>query len=384
MRWLTALVAITVLALFAPPGFAQLPAQVDDYVKTQKKGIDAITAKKFDDGIAAFNHCLELVPDDGTSAYNLACVHSLKSEADPAFEWLGKAVDWGFAAQSSDEVASLETKDKDLESVRKDPRFAPLVERLKARRKAVADFVAKPEIYVPEKLKDAPLVPLLVVLHDAGQTKATALEKGPWKRLADELGIALVVPSAPCLVGSDPAAGMRWFDHWFDYAGQPWVYEKNISVAVDLFKKSRKVDPAQLFIVGEGQGGMVAFNVAIGAPGTYKGVVVCGSTILGNQATAARAKTAANAGLNVRLLVPDTLIYSPNVDPKQVDAEFTAVEKRFKEWEMICGVVRFQRKSDEQDQVAELLEGALKHLLPDVAAPDAKDDKGEQDGKGGG
>ena len=252
MRWLTASLAIAGLALFAVLAFSQVKEQVEEYAKSQKKGIDAITAKKYDDGVAAFNRCLEIVPDDATTAYNLACVHSLKSEADAALEWLGKAVDWGFAAQSSDEVASIETKDKDLDNVRKDPRFAALVERLKARRKAVADFVAKPEIYVPEKLKDAPAVPLLVVLHDAGQTRTTALEKGPWKRIADELGTAVVIPSAPCLVGSDPAAGMRWFDHWFEYAGQPWVYEKEISVTVDLVKKSHKIDPAKMFIVGEG------------------------------------------------------------------------------------------------------------------------------------
>src|SRR5262245_49759782 len=200
---------VATFVLFAPfaaaPAGAQTPAVFDEYIRTQRKGEEAIKAKKYDDGLAAFKKCLELVPNDLGSAYDLACVHSLKGELDPAIEWLGKSVDWGYGALSSEDVTHLETKDTDLENVRKDARFAAIVEKLKARRKAIADFTAKPELYLPAKLKDAPSVGLLIVLHDAGQTKATALEKGPWKKIADDLGLAVVFPSAPCMVGSEPA-----------------------------------------------------------------------------------------------------------------------------------------------------------------------------------
>jgi predicted esterase len=382
MRRIAAFVLVAAFGGAAASG--QTRAVVDDYVKAQRKGGEAIKAKKYDDGIAAFKKSLELVPNDAVSAYNLACVHSLKSEADPALEWLGKSIDWGFGELGGDDLAAIETKDDDLVNVRKDARFAALVEKVKARRKAAADFSAKPESYVPAKLKDAPSVGLFVVLHDAGQSKTTALEKGPWKKIADELGMAVVVPSAPCMVGSDPAAGMRWFHFWFEFAERPFVFEKNVSAAVDLFKKEHKVDPNRMFLVGEGQGGMVAFDVAIGAPGSWKGVVVFASTLLDNGATAARAKTAGRASLPVRVLVPDSQIHAPNFDAKEVAAEFTAIEKRFKEWDLPGHLVRFQRDGDEPDQVATLIEAALKDFLPDEEPAGTKEGSGEKGDKDGG
>jgi hypothetical protein len=134
----------------------------------QQKGIDAAQAGKVDEGLGLFMSALEMLPTDSTSAYNVACCHSLKKEIDPAFEWLGKAVDWGFAAVKDDELELIETKDADIANLRLDARFAPLAERLKARRKAAADFAASPAVYVPAALDGAATVPLLVVLHDDG------------------------------------------------------------------------------------------------------------------------------------------------------------------------------------------------------------------------
>lgn len=384
MRRLAALALV--VSFVAVPAFAQTPAVVEEYVKTQRKVGAALSGKKYDEGEAGLKHCLELVPDDVGCAYDLGCIHSLKGELDPAFEWLGKSVDWGFGLLSGDDVTHFETKDEDLANVRKDPRFAALVERMKARRKAAADFAAKPEVYVPAKLKDAPSVGLLLVLHDAGQTKAGALEKGPWKKIADELGLALVIPSAPLPVAGEPAKGMRWFATWFQFAKEPFVYEKSVSAAVDLFKKEHKVDPARVFLVGEGQGGMVAFDVAIGASGTWKGVVVVGSTLVDNAPTTAHAKSAGRASLPARILVPEGPIHCPNVDPKAVPAEFTALEKRFKEWDLPGRVIRFKPDSDEPDQVASLIVAALKDFIPDEEpAPGAKEgDGGKGDKDGGG
>lgn len=366
MRWVPSIVAgIAVAALsVTAPAIAQTPSQVDEYFREQKKGIDAIGASKHADGLAAFERCLKLLPNDATSAYNLGCVHSLKGELDAAIEWLGKAADWDFGALADDELQLFETKDTDLANVRKDPRFAPIVERVKSRRKAVADYVATPEIYVPTALANAPSVPLLVVLHDAGQTKTTALAKGPWKRLADELGFALLVPSARCMIGSEPAAGMRWFHYWFAYGDKPWIFEKSVSDAVAEFRKGHKVDSARTFIVGEGQGGMVAFSVAAASPGTYKGVVVWGSTIFGGSSFAAKARSAAKAGMKAKLLVPDTHCFSPVVDAEQIDSEVTAIEKLFVQWAMTGGVERFQRKSDDPDQEFTLVKAALQGFLP--------------------
>src|SRR5213075_1100147 len=98
----------------------------------------------------------------------------------------------------------------------KDPRFAKLLERSKATQKRAEDYAATPAIYVPEKLKDASEVPLVVVLHDAGGTKDATL--AAWKPFADELGYALIVPAAPFPVREDASQGMHWIDdtNWFE------------------------------------------------------------------------------------------------------------------------------------------------------------------------
>lgn len=58
--------------------------------------------------------------------YNLGCAYSLKKEPDQAFEYLHQAVDAGFRD------SSLLAEDADLESLRADPRFAEVVDRVKS------------------------------------------------------------------------------------------------------------------------------------------------------------------------------------------------------------------------------------------------------------
>jgi predicted esterase len=375
MRSLAGLVvAAFALLVHAPAALAQEPAKVDEYFKAQKKGVDAIQAAKYEDGIAAFQRCLELVPKDATTAYNLACIHSLKKELDPAFEWLGKAVAWNFALIGDDELALLETKDADLANLRADPRFAPLVEKLKARRKASLESLKKPLTYVPESLKGAASLPLLVVLHDAGATKEAALEKGPWKRLADELGYALLFPSARCLVGDDPSAGVRWFDQWFAWADKTWTYEKGISDAIDLFQKEHAIDAAKTYVVGEGQGGAVAFSVALTSPGRYKGVISLDSTILAGTTFTAKARTAAGLGLKAKLLLPDAGCSSPVLGSDAADAiakEIAALEKAIAQVGLAPGIERYARKADDPEQRFGLIKAALEGFAPPAPAPDS-------------
>lgn len=57
--------------------------------------------------------------------YNLGCAYSLKNEPDKAFDYLNKAVAAGFKQMNYFET------DKDLDNLRKDPRFAKVVARAK-------------------------------------------------------------------------------------------------------------------------------------------------------------------------------------------------------------------------------------------------------------
>jgi predicted esterase len=392
-----ALLAV-VHVLAAAPAPAQSRAQVDEYLKSRKKGSDLVQASKYDEATTELKHCLEILPNDASAAYDLACITSIRSQLDASVEWLGKAIDWNFGLVTEADVKHLEKDDADLINLRKDARFAGLVDKLKARRKAVAEVVAKPAIYVPAKLEKAESVPLLVVLHDKGETCAAALEKGPWKKIADELGTAVLVPSANFPVDADLSKGMRWFNLWYSYAKAPFEFERGIATGLDVFKKSHKVDPARLFIAGMGQGGMVAFNVAASSNGSYKGAVVYGSSILVDAGTAARAKMAARSGLKVALIEPAGPLYCPTIDAKgadakAADAEFAALPKFLAD----CGlagdgvVQKLDKKADEPDVAFHSISAALKSFLPAPEPPaDAEKEgkeekeKGDKDDDGGG
>jgi len=382
-----ALAAFTVFAGAPRIASAQSKAQVDELLKSHKKGSELVQASKYDEATAELKHCLELLPNDASAAYDLACIASIRSQLDASIEWLGKAIDWNFGLASEADVKHFEKDDADLINVRKDARFAALVEKLKARRKAVAEVVAKPAIYVPAKLEKADRVPLLVVLHDKGETCSAALEKGPWKKIADELDFALLAPSASFPVDADLSKGMRWFNLWYSYAKAPFDFEKGITTGVDVFKKSHKVDPERLFIAGIGQGGMVAFNFAASARGTYKGVVVFGSSVLVDAGTTARAKMAAKSGFKVALIEPSGPLYCPTADAKGVDAELATLPKFLADCGFEGGYQKLDQKADEPDVAFTTIRAALLRFLPAPEAPEEpekKEEDGDRDDDGGG
>ena len=214
-------IALLALLLAAPvaPAFAQTPpekppekqaekpAQKPTKQQLNQDAITAFQAKKYDDGIALLMKILEQEPKDNGTAYNLACGYALKGDTDKGFEWLGKAVDWGWGTGqgtlvgSTVQTSNLEmTKtDPDLASLRKDPRWDALIARISP----------KAATYIPEKIKAAKEMPLLVVLHDAGSTKDQVVA-GRWKAVADELGYALLAPEGPVALG-DAAKGTSWY-----------------------------------------------------------------------------------------------------------------------------------------------------------------------------
>ena len=69
---------------------------------------------------------LELGSDDSATYYNAACLFGMMGEADKCIESLTRAVECGFANRA------WVDNDPDLESVRSDPRYIELVERMSA------------------------------------------------------------------------------------------------------------------------------------------------------------------------------------------------------------------------------------------------------------
>lgn len=148
--------AFFLLATFAAPVGAQKPVEA---AATLRREADAAVAKKdFVTAAAAFKRLTEVDPKDaeawhllgyslhadgkldealaahqqaakfpavaGPATYNIACVYALKGQSDEAFRWLEKACTLGF------DDAELLASDGDLDSLRKDARFAKLTARL--------------------------------------------------------------------------------------------------------------------------------------------------------------------------------------------------------------------------------------------------------------
>ncbi len=76
----------------------------------------------------AYRKAVELGYREDTAAYNAACSYALAGRKDDAFTWLNKAMELGF------DLESYLRKDDDLDSLRKDPRFAELKKAARAAR----------------------------------------------------------------------------------------------------------------------------------------------------------------------------------------------------------------------------------------------------------
>jgi predicted esterase len=360
--------ALATLLLSAP-----LRAQAeDDYTREFRKGYEALVAGRIDEGIVSMKRCLELRSDDSTPAYNLACAYSLKNEPDAGFEWLGRALDLGFAFAQSDSFTMLASSDKDLANLRADARFAAVLERCKAQYAKVDAYAATPVVYVPAALEKAELAPLLVVLHDHGDTKDGAFANGPWKKLADELGYVLLIPSGKTPTSFhpdvDPSKGMAWFMNTGEYENNFWKYEKPIEEAVKALRKERKLDPQRVHIVGVGLGAIPAFNVAVSSPGLYKGVVSYNGWPNLRMA-GAKLANAQKLGLETTWLFPSKPHGGVAGMP---EAEYKALllraETGFKSTALKGGVVRFESPAEAESNPKYVDAAAVKSALAGFGA----------------
>ena len=115
-----------------------------------QRGMELHNEERYDDAIAAFQHSIEEGEKVDAATYNIACGYARKGDSARAFEWLQKAIDEGFDAES------YLRNDDDLDSLRSDPRFAKLRQAVreneKAGNRAQGDRVAARY----ERLKAAP------------------------------------------------------------------------------------------------------------------------------------------------------------------------------------------------------------------------------------
>ncbi len=102
------------------------PELIMKYEALADSGYTLLDAGRVDDAVAAFTGQYELIPRGKWGAYNLACAYGRTGNVERALEWLTRAVDAGWSD------AHHLSWDPDMESLRADARFAPLLERAKA------------------------------------------------------------------------------------------------------------------------------------------------------------------------------------------------------------------------------------------------------------
>ena len=82
---------------------------------------------RVDDGLATDRRLVDLLPDDPRARYNLACACALADRREEALEVLQESVRLGFL-----DLQRLRT-DHDLDSLRADPRYVEIEQRLARR-----------------------------------------------------------------------------------------------------------------------------------------------------------------------------------------------------------------------------------------------------------
>lgn len=101
-------------------GFVQASKRKSYKGSWYERGMELHNEERYEEAIAAFQRSIEEGERVEASTYNIACGYARKGDSARAFEWLQKAIDEGFDADS------YLAKDDDLDSLRSDPRFAQI------------------------------------------------------------------------------------------------------------------------------------------------------------------------------------------------------------------------------------------------------------------
>lgn len=327
-RWNSIFIAL--VALVAP---ARAQAYPPGYKTEFDKGMAALDAGRNDEGIAIFKRLLERNPKDSVCAYNVACGYAKKKDIEPAFQYLTQAATLGFGNMDTPQgVSQIEVlgTDTDLEALRKDPRYPPLVEKMRTLRKSAQEYLAQPAFYVPAKIASWPEKPVLVVCHDQGETKERVVA-GPWKSIADELGYALIAPSGRFPTRGDPKEGVAWYLDPLSYTSSPDKYQQSVNAAFEAFQKESKVDREHVYICGEGGGAIVASSVAVSTPKIYKAAVLMEAVLI-PQLLQDKAPSAGKQGLRMRFLNDPSRLRKALDEGEDVAATLTKWNELLRQW----------------------------------------------------
>ncbi|QDU66455.1 protein kinase domain-containing protein [Engelhardtia mirabilis] len=248
----------------------------DTYSASMQQGITCLQSERWADAIGAFELCAAARPDDPVAPYNAACAHAHLGQTAQALAALERSVERGYAFR--ERAVELTASDPDLANLRGEPRFQRLIVRMQGLVDAAEAFAAKPRVWAPAGLDASRPVPALYVLHADGST-ADAVLAGPWRELADRLGLLLVAPSGRIPARLDPELGMLWTDSLARYAAQSRYYEAPVRTADTVVRREWTLDPERVFIAGEGLGGTLAFHIAVRSPELFRGCLMVDASV---------------------------------------------------------------------------------------------------------
>lgn len=252
------------------------------------KVVSASNAGKIDEGLEAAREALAhaeylkahhandpLVKDNingqlAITNYNYSCMLARSGKIDEAFPPLEKCVDLG--GFGGDLVSQIQ-RDTDLDSLRKDGRFAAILEKAKKKSdlpqetsERVVDF--KWKVTLPPDYDKSKKAPLVVALHHYHGSMERATER--WKDAAAQVGAILLTPQGTLQLDD---AGT-----WFSWGRDITVVEKNVMDAVNRVMDEHSVDERKVVVAGFSQGGWAAWLLALRNPDTFCGAIpVCGN-----------------------------------------------------------------------------------------------------------
>ena len=275
----------------------------DEYDATFQAGITALQTGRYADARASFERCLELSPGHTICAYNLACSFALDGDVERGLDWVQTAIEFGFGELV--DGPTVLRKDPDLEGLRAHPRWRTMMGAMASERERSADSALVPARYHPPALRGAARLPLLVVLHAEGSSKEDVVT-GPWREVADRLGMVLLAPSGVMPAGGGPLGERpkRWFREIGDYLDRPWAYEAPIVDSIRAFCDGVVIERSDVFIAGEGMGALLAANIALTAPGLFRGALLINGP-LEPRLAGEQTRVAASVGLAIQVILDE-------------------------------------------------------------------------------
>ena len=242
------------------------PAWREAYDASFQTGITALQSNHPERAREAFERCLELVPSNPISAYNLACAFTQLGQREVALDWLERAVEWGFG-QTATNADTLQ-KDLDLWPLRSSPRFARAAQRILEKR-AELERESSPVSILAE---GEGARPLLVVLHRRGSGPSETAS-GPWGAAALRAGLHCWVPSAVGLTGGS-TRDASWYASPKDFEEHEEEWSEGILAQLRALLEDGHIDRGRVWIAAEGDAGPLATSLALNWPGLFRRLIL--------------------------------------------------------------------------------------------------------------